>query len=42
VRYELSLMIGDMIISAADFEALLAQLSPLVVINQQWLILQPA
>lgn len=42
VRYELSLMIGDMIISAADFEALLAQRSPLVVINQQWLILQPA
>lgn len=39
---EVALALGDQEISAAAFEELLAQRSPLVAINGEWLALQPA
>ncbi len=42
LNYELKLAIGDQIISKKEFEKLLAQKSPLVEINGEWIALQPA
>ncbi len=42
LNYDLKLLIGDQIISIQDFNKLLAQRSPLVQVNGQWIALQPA
>ena len=42
LSYDLSLSMGDRQISAQDFEKLLAQKSPLVQLEGEWIVLQPA
>ncbi len=42
INYQLQLVLADAPISNQDFQNLLAQRSPLVEINGQWLMLQPA
>ena len=42
LNYDLSLSMGDRQISAQDFEQLLAQKSPLVQLDGEWIALQPA
>ncbi|MGK7928479.1 MAG: SNF2-related protein, partial [Spirulina sp.] len=42
LRYQLDLAVGEQSLSAEDFEQLLAQRSPLVEVNGEWLALQPA
>jgi superfamily II DNA or RNA helicase len=42
LNYQLELAVGETSISRADFERLLAQQSPLVNVDGQWLALQPA
>ncbi|MBR8826901.1 MAG: DEAD/DEAH box helicase [Gomphosphaeria aponina SAG 52.96 = DSM 107014] len=42
LNYELKLALGDKIISKKDFERMLAQKSPIVEINGEWIALQPA
>ncbi len=40
--YKLNIAVGDQTLSREDFERLLAQKSPLVEVNGQWIALQPA
>jgi SNF2 family DNA or RNA helicase len=42
LNYELKLVIGGQVISNKEFEKLLAQKSPLVEMNGEWIALQPA
>ncbi len=42
LKYKLQIAVGDTIVSKKEFEALLAQQSPIVEINGRWLALQPA
>ncbi|MBP0016879.1 MAG: DEAD/DEAH box helicase family protein [Cyanobacteria bacterium SBLK] len=42
LEYQLDLAVGEQSLSAEDFEQLLAQRSPLVEVNGEWLALQPA
>ncbi|WP_348539955.1 MULTISPECIES: SNF2-related protein [Spirulina sp. CCY15215] len=42
IDYQLELAVGEQSLSAEDFEQLLAQRSPLVEVNGEWLALQPA
>lgn len=42
LNYDLKLVIGEQILTKADFEKLLAQKSPLVEVNGEWIALQPA
>ncbi|MDY7015515.1 MAG: DEAD/DEAH box helicase, partial [Cyanobacteriota bacterium] len=42
LNYQLELAVGETSLSREDFERLLAQQSPLVEVNGQWLALQPA
>ena len=42
LQYKLKLAIGEETISKADFDKMLAQKSPIVQINGQWIALQPA
>jgi SNF2 family DNA or RNA helicase len=42
LNYQLELAVGEQTISKEDFEQLLAQQSPLVQVNGEWLALQPA
>ncbi|MDJ0729602.1 MAG: DEAD/DEAH box helicase [Crocosphaera sp.] len=42
LNYKLNLAIGDKIISKKDFEKLLAQKSPLVEVQGEWIALQPS
>lgn len=42
LKYELKLALGSQVISTKEFEQLLAQRSPLVELNGQWIALQPA
>jgi len=42
LKYELNLAVGDKIISQKDFERMLAQKSPIVEVDGEWIALQPA
>ncbi|BAU65599.1 Non-specific serine/threonine protein kinase [Stanieria sp. NIES-3757] len=42
LKYKLEISVGNQTVSKQDFEKLLAQKSPVVEINGQWLALQPA
>ena len=42
LNYKLQLALGEQVISLNEFEQLLAQKSPLVVMNGEWIALQPA
>jgi SNF2 family DNA or RNA helicase len=42
LNYDLNIAVGDRIISQSEFERLLAQKSPLVEIDGEWIALQPA
>ena len=42
LKYDLQLSVGEQTLSQNDFQKLLSQRSPLVEVNGQWIILQPA
>jgi SNF2 family DNA or RNA helicase len=42
LKYKLEISVGEQTLSKKDFEKLLAQKSPIVEVNGQWLVLQPA